>query len=148
MNCTALHNRKHVVGFSAIGAVLAAAIVLSMNGSAWAEMQLDKQTSNEGGVVVDVVPQNVAPDAESWDFKIALNTHTKPLSQDLAQVSVLVDAEGKTHAPLSWDGDPPGGHHRKGVLRFRPLPGKQDSLELRISEVGGVPVRVFRWEMH
>lgn len=62
-----------------------------------------------------------------------------------ARFSVLVETKGCTHPALSWDGDPPGGHHRKGVLRFKPLPEESKTIELRIDGVGGAPRGVFRW---
>lgn len=57
-----------------------------------------------------------------------------------------LDASGREYAPLAWQGDPPGGHHRKGVLRFKPL-AAATLVELRISGVGGVATRRFRWEL-
>ena len=78
---------------------------------------------------------------------MTLETHTQPLDQDLTRAARLVDAQGRQYPPLAWDGDPPGGHHRRGVLRFRPLAGSAESLELRLNGVGGVEVRAFRWQL-
>ena len=66
---------------------------------------------------------------------------------DLARAAQLVDARGKPQGPLAWEGDPPGGHHRRGVLRFRPPAGNPATVELRILDVGGVAVRTFRWSL-
>lgn len=108
---------------------------------------LTAQTNREGGVTVTVTPRNLSPRSASWDFNVTLETHTQPLSQDLTRAALLVDAQGKQFQPLAWDGDPPGGHHRRGVLRFRPLTGDSASVELRILGVGGVEVRTFRWRL-
>jgi len=105
------------------------------------------QTNREGGVTVKVTPRNLAPDAASWDFEITLETHTQALNQDLTRSAVLIDAAGKSHPAVGWEGDPPGGHHRRGVLRFKPLPGKQAAVELRVTGIGGVEVRKFRWQL-
>jgi hypothetical protein len=105
------------------------------------------QINQGGGVVVKVTPRPLPPAAEAWEFEVVFETHTGALSGDPAQFSALIDAQGRTHSPLRWEGDPPGGHHRKGVLRFKPPPGRVGRIELRIDGVGGVPTRVFRWQV-
>lgn len=35
----------------------------------------------------------------------------------------MADDGDKQFKPSAWKGDPPGGHHRKGVLQFAPVPG-------------------------
>lgn len=44
-----------------------------------------------------------------------------------------------------WLGDPPGGHHRKGVLRFNAVEPQAREFELRIMRPGESAARVFRW---
>jgi hypothetical protein len=104
-----------------------------------------QQTSNEGGVVVRVTPGRFAPEAATWDFEVVFETHTVQLTGDPAQFTVLLDPQKQAHAPLRWDGDPPGSHHRKGVLRFKPLRPAPASVTLKIRGVGGVPERAFTW---
>lgn len=104
-------------------------------------------TNSEAAVTVEVTPMNISPEAESWDFEISLSTHSVALDQDMRHVAVLIDTAGAPRQPLSWDGDPPGGHHRKGVLRFQPLAGTPEFLDLRIKGIGGVSERVFRWRL-
>ena len=108
---------------------------------------LTEQTSREGGVTVKVTPQNLESGAANWDFEVVLETHTQLLDQDLTKVAALIDAQGKAHLPLSWEGSPPGGHHRRGLLRFQPLVGNPAAVELRISGVGGTDIRTFRWQL-
>jgi hypothetical protein len=122
------------------GIVALMAFVMAL-GAAYAE----QQTSNEGGVVVRVTPGRFAPDAATWDFEVVFETHTVQLTGDPAQFTVLLDPQGRAHAALRWDGAPPGGHHRKGVLRFKPLQPAPATVTLKIRGVGGVPERVFTW---
>jgi len=108
---------------------------------------LAPQTNREGNVTVTVMPRTIAPGTSSWDFEVKLETHTQPLDQDMTRVAVLVDAQGKPHAPIAWEGSPAGGHHRRGLLRFRPLAETPATMELRIQGIGGVEARVFRWQL-
>lgn len=108
--------------------------------------RLAAQVNPEGPVQVKVTPRSLAADAKVWEFDVAFNTHSVAIDGDPAQFSVLVDARGNTHKALGWSGDPPGGHHRRGVLQFKPLVQPPGPVELRISGVGGVAARVFRWE--
>ncbi|MBI3610774.1 MAG: hypothetical protein HY204_08750 [Nitrospirae bacterium] len=105
------------------------------------------QINKEGGVIVKVTPRRWASGVEIWEFEVVFETHTVILAGDPTRFSSLVDAEGRTHSPLQWEGDPPGDHHRKGVLRFKPEPGRDGMIELRIDGVGGVPTRLFRWQL-
>jgi len=115
--------------------------------SVFAAPDLERRTSNADGVSVAVKPLDVAAGAKSWDFEVTMNTHIRPLVQDLAKVSTLVDDSGARHAPTAWKGDPPGGHHRKGVLQFAPLAGSPAYVELQIRGVGTPDVRSFRWQL-
>jgi hypothetical protein len=47
----------------------------------------------------------------------------------------------------SWSGDPPGGHHRKGVLQFPAPTNNPATYEVHVKGVGGVDVRIFRWDL-
>lgn len=111
-----------------------------------AEGHLGAQVNREGPVRVMALPRSLAEDADVWEFELTFDTHTVAIDGDPAGFSVLVDALGKAHKPLSWSGDGSGGHHRRGVLQFAPLPQANGAVELRISGVGGVAMRVFRWE--
>jgi hypothetical protein len=105
------------------------------------------RTSNEGGVVIRVTPGRFASDAATWDFEVVFETHTVQLTGDPAQFTVLLGPQGQAHVPLRWDGAPPGGHHRKGVLRFKPLRPAPASVTLKMRGVGGVPERTFTWSV-
>lgn len=101
----------------------------------------------ERGVTVVVTPQNLSPTAKTWDFKVVLDTHSADLNDDLVKSSLLLDSAGGQYAPLAWDGAPPGGHHREGVLRFRPLATRPQAIELRITRPGESAPRTFRWKL-
>ncbi|MDD5384472.1 MAG: hypothetical protein PHG89_06295 [Gallionella sp.] len=83
-----------------------------------AELGNAPQLSNERGVNVTVIRQNIPNEAKILDFDVALETHTQDLSDDLAKSSVLI-ADGKQYIPLGWEGAPQGGHHRKGFVALQ-----------------------------
>ena len=112
-----------------------------------AASHLATQTSSARSVTVNVTPQNVAGDATTWDFAIVLDTHSQDLSDDLLKLSLLVDGAGGQHSPTAWDGAPPGGHHREGVLRFKPISPQPQSIELQIARAGEDAPRSFRWQL-
>lgn len=132
-------------------ATIACALALALFGPAAAIAQpatpqtLAAQTSRAGSITVTVTPKDLAADAPRWQFEIVFDTHSVELNHDLVRSAALIDPAGRSHAPLAWDGDPPGGHHRKGVLSFRPL-GSVDEVRLQIRDVG-TPERDFRWSL-
>jgi len=138
--------KRWIIGVLFLAIATAGGIMFAAPADA-ASSGLTARTSREGNVNVTVTPRSLVPGAPSWDFEVVLETHTQPLDQDLAKVATLIDAQGKSHAPLAWEGDPPGGHHRRGMLRFQPLAGNPAAVELRISGVGGTGVRTFRWQL-
>jgi hypothetical protein len=126
--------------------MLAAVAALLVTGAAGAA-ELETRTSSAAGVTVKVTPKDVAPGAATWAFAVVLDTHSKDLSDDLAKNAVLRDAQGGRHAPLAWEGAPPGGHHREGLLRFKALGPAPGAFELRISRPGESAPRSFRWTL-
>lgn len=111
-----------------------------------AKMEYAAQTSNERGIKVTVTPQNIRNATNAWAFEVTLETHTQTLSEDLAKSSVLM-ANGKQYTPLSWEGAPPGGHHRKGLLRFKVAVPQPQSMELQIRLTGDASPRSFKWRL-
>ena len=59
----------------------------------------------------------------------------------------MVDGAGKKYSAVGSEGDAPGGHHRKGVLRFKALSPQSDSIELRIQCPGEATPRTFGWQL-
>lgn len=128
---------------SALAALLFAAAAASTAAAA----ELTTQKSTDRGVTVAVTPQNLAADAKTWDFKIVLDTHSADLSDDLVKSALLLDGTGGKYAPIKWDGAAPGGHHREGVLRFKPLKPQPAAIELRLARPGEPDPRSFRWRL-
>ena len=112
-----------------------------------AAAELKSQKTAGGGVTVTVTPQILAQDAKTWDFKIVLDTHSQDLRDDLMKSAALLDGSGARHAPVAWDGAAPGGHHRTGVLRFKPISPRPQAVELQISRPGESAPRAFRWQL-
>jgi hypothetical protein len=135
-------SRRSAIAFAATVLTLCAVpLAMAQPGSA---PKLAAVSNDVGGVRVVVAPKAVAAKAD-WEFAVTMDTHTKPLDDDLTKTAVLVVDGGKKYTPLAWQGDPPGGHHRKGVLRF-PAPTEQiKSFELQIQGSGGEVKRVFQW---
>lgn len=107
--------------------------------------KLDPQTSSQSGVTVKVAPQTLA--GGEWEFSVVLDTHSQDLSDDLLKTATLALDGGSPIAPLAWQGDPAGGHHRKGVLRFKIAASSPASVELRLQRPGEAAPRVFRWQL-
>ncbi len=109
-----------------------------------AEMRYAPQVSEERGIKITVIPQTIPNEAKTWDVEVTLETHTQALNDDLAMSSVLI-ADGKQYLPLGWEGAPPGGHHRKGLLRFKAIVPQPRALELQIRLAGDTSPRSFKW---
>ncbi len=103
--------------------------------------EVQTKTNSEGGMTVDVTPQRNADGL--WQFDVAMNNHVQDVTQDMVAVSSLTDASGRIVRPASWEGDPPGGHHRHGILKFGPAATSPKSLTIR--NLGGIPERTFVW---
>ena len=146
--------RKAIFSVLALTALaVAPAAWLSHNGGfGWKEAiaasHLTAQTSSARGVTVKVTPQNVAGDAKTWDFAVVLDTHSGDLSDDLVKSSFLLDGAGGKYSAIAWEGAAPGGHHREGVLRFKPISPQQKSIELQITRVGDPEPRSFLWQLN
>src|SRR3989344_322963 len=104
------------------------------------------EINSDGPVEIEVTPVEISPSKE-WKFRVALDTHTTPITEDIVKSSKLIDGEGKEYQAVSWDGDEAGGHHRKGVLTFQPVRPMPQTIVLRIENVGGVQTREFSWEL-
>ena len=109
-----------------------------------AAADLSPRTSALAGVTLKATPRGLS--GALWEFEIAFDTHTQNLGDDVAKSAQLL-ADGVPHAALEWRGDPPGGHHRKGVLRFKAVSPPPQAIELRIQRAGEAAPRSFRWEL-
>ncbi|HEY0664944.1 MAG TPA: hypothetical protein VGD24_02660 [Gallionella sp.] len=100
------------------------------------------QSVEGNGVKVTVAPRGIGP--QTWDFEVVVETHARSLDEDIAGVSLLV-ADGERYRPVTWVGAPPGGHHRKGLLRFNAVAPRPPMLELQIRLEGDASPRSFSW---
>lgn len=130
-----------VIGTLAFGSALLDSV------PSYAAAAFAARSSDAGGVKVVVTPKVLGPAVKVWEFEVVMDTHIKPLNEDLAQVAVLVDDSGRIYKPAAWKGDPPGGHHRKGVLQFSAPADMPAAVELQLETIGGPGTRKFRWEL-
>jgi hypothetical protein len=106
----------------------------------------ETKTDTQGSVTVDVTPQISAEDRQ-WRFAVVLDTHSVELDQDPLQIVVLVDDQGNIFKPTAWDGPGPGGHHREGSLIFDAIIPIPKYIELKVKDIGSIPVRSFKWNI-
>lgn len=130
----------------ALSGALVAMAALAFAGAVGAA-ELETRSSSAAGVTVKVTPKDVTPGSATWAFTVVLDTHSRDLSDDLVKDSVLVDARGTRYSPIAWEGAPPGGHHRQGVLRFKALGPAPGAFELQIRRTGESAARSFRWTL-
>lgn len=105
------------------------------------ESKIDEQAS----VTVTVTPTLLSEESEEWKFDVVMDTHSVELDQDMTKIAILVDEQGKEYKALNWEG-PTGGHHREGIITFNKITPAPKSVELKISDIGGV-VRSFTWQL-
>ena len=138
-----LSRRSAITLSAAILALYVAPVAMARSAQA---AEFETRSNDTGGVRVVITPKTIAVKSD-WEFTVTMDTHTKPLDDDLTKAAVLVVDGGEKYSPLAWQGDKPGGHHRKGVLRF-PAPTKQiKSFELQIQGSDAENKRVFQWTM-
>ncbi|KKU51046.1 MAG: hypothetical protein A3F26_03585 [Candidatus Ryanbacteria bacterium RIFCSPHIGHO2_12_FULL_47_12b] len=105
----------------------------------------ETKEDERGGVTFTITPKNFAQDVPSWDFEVVIDNHTRELSEDMLSVATLIVDGAEPQEPIVWDGDAPTGHHRKGVLKFKPIGPAPKSFELKIQSVEGE--RSFLWQL-
>lgn len=130
-------SRRQAIAF-VVAAIVCPAAPLAAQTAA-----LPSRSSDGGGVRVVVKPKTVGV-GPVWEFDVIMDTHSTPLNADLVKTAVLIDGGGKRYQPTGWKGDPPGGHHREGLLSF-PVPATSSgTFEIQIEGMGPAK-RSFRW---
>lgn len=124
--------------------ILGAALQYALGTSA---AELAQQRSQSGDVTVTVKPMDVSAGAATWSFQIALKTHSQELNDNLVSAAYIVDDSGKKIPATGWEGNAPGGHDRKGVLRFKALTPLPETIELRIQRPDESAPRRFSWKL-
>ncbi|MBI3327599.1 MAG: hypothetical protein HYZ81_12975 [Nitrospinae bacterium] len=89
-------------------------------------------------------------------MQVKLDTHAVDLDQyPLEKLAVLRDAQGQEIPALGVESPSGSGHHREGMLTFPGtdangklvLSPEAETLTLILRGIGGVPERVFRWQL-
>lgn len=111
-----------------------------------AETGYAPQISDKQSIKITVVPKNIPKAEKDWDFEVTMESHTQALNDDLTKSSVLI-ADGKQYLPSVWEGAPPGGHHRKGLLRFKAIVPQPTAAELQIRLANDSAPRSFKWQL-
>lgn len=124
--------------------LLSIVITVAASG-AMAAAALPTQTSSQSGVTIKVTPRTLA--AGTWEFEVVFDTHSQELTDDLEKTTVLIVEDRAPQSPAKWQGDPPGGHHRKGVVQFKAVSPVPASIELQIKRNGETAPRSFRWQL-
>jgi len=109
------------------------------------QFDLSAKINSENSVSIEVEPIDFSFN-KPIRFDVSISTHQGSLDFDLTKISHLEDDKGNIYQPLSWEGSPPGGHHRSGTLIFPGLSAKIRFIKLIIKNVNNVPERVFKWE--
>lgn len=104
------------------------------------------QISDKREIKITATLRTIQNDAKTWDVEVVMETHTKALNDDMSRSAVLF-ADGQQLMPLSWQGAPLGGHHRKGLLSFKASPQPPGTMELHIRLTGDPVPRSFKWRL-
>jgi|SRR5581483_1791115 len=105
----------------------------------------------QGAIIFEITPLNLASSTDTFEFDVALTTHSIDLSMDLATVSTLTTDTGVSVGSTLWDA-PRGGHHVEGKLIFpaikdgKPILEGATKLTLTILNVDA-PSRIFEWDL-
>lgn len=105
------------------------------------------QQRAENNVTVGVTPLSLTPRSKPT-FQVEFETHSVELDFDVAKIAILADDQETSYGVPTWEGSPPGGHHRNGTLTFsQPLSNTATSLTLAFANIATVPVRTFSWQI-
>jgi hypothetical protein len=141
-----LSRRTLFAGVMACAGLVLAPVPRDAMAQAGSEATTARSTSDRG-VTIKVTPKSVGTPDNRWAFTVVLDTHSADLSDDLARSATLMADDGRTFRLLSWEGAPPGGHHREGVLAFDVPAPRPAVIELRIVRPGESAPRTFRWQL-
>lgn len=139
-NVSMFANKKTII-FSAVIVIVIGLLFYFRHEIPLFDFLFKTERDASGEVSVSVIPDFT----NGIDFKISMDTHAGGLSADMMRAAVFEDEDGTVHLPVSWEGDPPGGHHREGVLHFgafTPMPKKVD---FTLLDIGGIKERKFSW---
>jgi len=107
---------------------------------------LAPQVNREGAVTVKVTPLDLSAKSAVWRFEVVFDTHVAELNHDVPAIATL-SAGGNELRAVRWEGDKPGGHHRKGVLQFDAIKPAPASVALTLRGIGAAAERRFEWTL-
>ena len=102
---------------------------------------------NSGGEVDIKATPLILKAGEKPQFEIEFNTHSVELDFDISRIALLTDEAGNSDTSSTWEGSPPGGHHRSGTLIFTAPLIQTKSVNLTIRDISGVSKREFTWQL-
>ncbi len=108
--------------------------------------ELSTKVNDKNYVTIEVTPIDFQF-GQPLRFEIYVNTHQGDLNFDLTEISMLKGVGEEPMLPVSWEGSPPGGHHRNGTLVFPPVPSTVREIQLIIKDVYDIPERSFEWKL-
>ena len=111
------------------------------------QKQWETKISEVPPVTIEITPVEFGPAASQWKFNVIFTTHSGSLDFDPMQAASIADDSGSVSRPIAWQGPGPGGHHREGALLFNAPNSAPAYVELKIKDVGGVPERLFKWDI-
>lgn len=98
------------------------------------------QTDTQANVTVVVTPVQLSRGAPTV-FTVNFDTHSVNLDFDVSKIATLKDDKGNVYNNPTWQGSPPGGHHRSGTLTFNEVFHRETkSVTLTLSN------STFTWE--
>ena len=65
----------------------------------------------------------------------------------ISQIASLTDEDGNSDTSSTWEGSPPGGHHREGKLSFTNNLTETKSATLILPNIAGITKREFTWQL-
>jgi len=102
---------------------------------------------NSGGEVDIKVTPLVLKAGEKPQFEIEFNTHSIELDFNISQIASLTNDNGNAYTSSTWEGSPPGGHHREGTLTFSESLKETKSITLALLNISNVAKREFTWSL-
>ena len=102
---------------------------------------------NSGGEVDIKATPLILKAGEKPQFEIEFNTHSVELDFDISRIALLTDEAGNSDTSSTWEGSPPGGHHRSGALIFTAPLIQTKAVNLTIRHISGVSKREFTWQL-
>ena len=85
------------------------------------------KTAQSGDITITAEPRE-------GEFSLQLDTHTTELDFDIEAMVTMADDAGTDYGKGVWTGSAPGGHHRRGTLKFdKPIEASAQKIILRLS---------------